>query len=200
MQSSWFEHPKSFLNTVRDFPISSTVFRQANLNDVEKIAEVLTLSFNHFNEFTGWIYPLMKIGVCQDLRQRLQSNEPENICLIAVNVVQGGNKVEEEVLGTVELSFRERYHWQKREKYAYIANLAVSENYRRQGIAGELLFRCEQIAQEKNYSRLCLHVLARNQTAQQLYLNHGYTVQQVETDLLSLFVPSQRRLFMTKYL
>lgn len=200
MQSSWFEHPKSFLNPVQDYPVSSTIFRRANLDDVEEIAEVLTLSFNNFNDLTFWIYPLMKIGVCQDLRQRLQSDNQEHICLIAVNLVQRGLKIKEEVLGTVELSFRERFSWHKREKYAYVANLAVRKNYRRLGIARELLCRCEQIAQEKNYQHLYLHVLASNHTAQHLYMNHGYTVQEVETDLFSLFVPSQRRLLMTKSL
>ena len=198
MQSSWFEYPKSFFNPVRDYTASSTIFRRANLDDVEGIAEVLTLSFNNFNELTFWIYPLMKIGICQDLRKRLQNDEQENICLIAVNLIALNNKVKQEILGTVELSFRERYHWQKKDKYAYIANLAVRKNYRRLGIASELLSRCEQIAQEKNHGHLYLHVLACNQDAQQLYLNNGYRIQQVETDLFSLFVPSQRRLLLTK--
>lgn len=200
MQSSWFEYPKFFLNPVEDYTACSPIFRRANLDDVEGIAEVLTLSFNKFNELTFWIYPLMKIGVCQDLRKRLQNDEQESICVIAVNVINQGNKVKEEVLGTVELSFRERYHWQKKEKYAYIANLAVRKNYRRQGIASELLFRCEQIAQEKNYGHLYLHVLASNQNAQQLYVNNGYTIKEVETDLFSLFLPSQRRLLLSKSL
>lgn len=200
MQSSWFEYPKSLFDPIKDCTVPVKIFRRATLDDVEGISEVLTLSFNHFNELTFWIYPLMKIGVSQDLRKRLQNDEQENICLIAVNVIPLGNRVEQEVLGTVELSFRERYHWQKREKYAYIANLAVKKNYRRQGIARELLCRCEQIAQEKNYDHLYLHVLASNQNAQQLYLNNGYTIQQVETDLFSLFVSSQRRLLMTKSL
>ncbi len=200
MQSSWFESPKSLFNSTRNYRVSSTIFRQATLDDVEGIAEVLTLGFNNFNDLTFWLYPLIKIGVCQDLRKRLQNDEQKNICLIAINIIQRGNKVEQEVLGTVELSFRERYHWQKKEKYAYIANLAVSENHRRQGIASELLFRCQQIAQEKNYGHLYLHVLASNHDAQQLYINNGYTIQEVETDLFSLFVPSQRRLLMTKSL
>jgi len=198
VQSSWFESPKSLFNSTRNYSrISSVIFRQATL-DEEGVAEVLTLSFNNFNEFTFWIYPIIKIGVCQDLRKRLQNDEQENICLIAVNIIQRGNKVEQEVLGTIELSFRERYHWQKKEKYAYVANLAVSKNHRRQGIASELLFRCQQIAQEKNYGHLYLHVLACNQDAQELYFHNGYSIQEVETDLFSLFVPSQRRLLMTK--
>lgn len=185
---------------MKDYTASSTIFRQATLDDVEGIAEVLTLSFNHFNEVTFWVYPLIKIGVCQDLRKRIQNNEKENFCLIAVSINNTEGKINQEVLGTVELSFRENYNWAKKEKYAYIANLAVRENCRRQGIASQLLSRCEQIAQENNYSRVYLHVLASNNKARKLYLNNGYTIQQVETDLFSLFVPSQRRLLLTKSL
>lgn len=99
---------------MRDYAPSPTIFRQATLDDVEGIAEVLTLSFNHFNEVTFWVYPLIKIGVCQDLRKRLQNNEKENICLIAVFINNTEGKVNQEILGTVELSFRENYRWAKK--------------------------------------------------------------------------------------
>lgn len=168
--------------------------RRAVLDDVNEIAEVLTLCFNQFNEFTFWIYPLMKMGVAQDLRQRLQEEESDYFCLVAVNKQEG----HEEIVGTVELSFRRSFPWLKPNRYAYVANLAVKRKYRRRGIATLLLSKCEEIARINNYKHIYLHVLASNQEAQKLYLGNGYTIHRIETDLLSLFIPSKRRLLLTK--
>jgi ribosomal protein S18 acetylase RimI-like enzyme len=76
--------------------------------------------------------------------------------------------------------------------------LAVSKNYRRQGIGSQLLSKCEKIAKDQGFNELCLHVLASNQSGQQLYSQNNYTLRQIETDLYSLFVPSKRRLLLAK--
>lgn len=203
MQSSWFESPESFKSPISPLPDSTpshTIIRRAKVDDASAIADVITLSFNEFNELTFWMYPLIKIGVAQDLRQRLQSLEEEHIAIVAVNISRRGKEIYQEIVGTVEVSLRQGYHRGKKESYIYIANLAVRETNRRQGIASKLLYQCEEIARQKNCDRLRLHVLLGNEVGQKLYLNNGYRVLRIETDLLSLFMAKKRRLLLDKSL
>ena len=184
---------------------STTIIRRASINDISQISELLTLSFNNFNDFTYWIYPLFKLGVCQDLRGRLQSpdnpeTKPNSCCLVAVSISKIGKEIQQSVVGTAELSFPSTSCWYSNKKYAYISNLAVNKNYRRQGIASKLLLQCELIAQQKSFAQIYLHVLTNNKIGQQLYLKNGYDIKQVETNLYSLFVTSKRRLLLAKTL
>lgn len=202
MQSSWFDSPpKSFIPSPDNLPSTShTIIRSASVDEAVAIAEVMTLSFNNFNGLTFWMYPLMKMGIAQDVRQRLENHDNNHRGIVAVNVVRIGKEIHQEIVGTIELSFHYNKRWHKQEQYGYIANLAVRKNYRRQGIATQLLSHCETIALEKNFFNLKLHVLSGNSGGQKLYLNNGYRVSQVETDLYSLFVPSKRRLLLAKSL
>ncbi|BAQ65999.1 GCN5-related N-acetyltransferase [Geminocystis sp. NIES-3709] len=171
--------------------------RLAKIDDVNQIGDVLTLSFNHFSDFTLWIYPFLKLGVCEDLRSRLK-NDRDYFCVLAEKKPINSKNQESQIIGTVELSLRTIYGWHGRTKYPYISNLAVSQNHRRQGVGSQLLSKCEQIAKQLGFNELYLHVLANNKIGQQLYLHNGYTIRQVETDLYSLFVPSKRRLLLAK--
>ena len=202
VQSSWFDFPHNLSAYPPANLSSTTIVRPARLDDISQIGEILTLSFNEFNDFTSWVYPLFKLGVCQDLRGRLQNQDQDsdNLCLVAVMISKMGREISQSVVGTVELSFRKRSYWYNHQKYAYIANLAVSKNFRRRGIASKLLIKCEQIARQRNFAQISLHVLAGNKIGQGLYLKNGYDIEQVETDLYSLFVTSKRRLLLTKSL
>jgi ribosomal protein S18 acetylase RimI-like enzyme len=205
--SSWFNFSDNLPSSgfTANNSLSTTIVRPASLNDLSQIGELLTLSFNNFNDFTFWIYPLFKLGVCQDLRGRIQTQEnqaknSDSLCLVAVFISKLGKEINQSVVGTVELSFLSTSRWFGKQKYAYISNLAVSKNYRRQGIASKLLHQCEIIAQQKNLPQISLHVLASNKIGQEVYFKNGYDLQQVETDLYSLFVTSKRRLLLTKSL
>lgn len=199
MQSFFPFYLKSYSLPCSSEKLSTKVqIRLATLDDISQIGGVLTLSFHKFNDFIWWIYPLIKLGVCQDLRNRLRANNPHYACIVAVIPENSLTGTKEQIIGTVELSVRCRYHWQGRKQYLYLANLAVGQDYRRQGIGSQLLKYCEQIAANWSFAQLYLHVLASNNQAQQLYLQNGYKIQQVETDLYSLFVTSQRRLLLTK--
>lgn len=175
----------------------TTLVRLGNIDDISEIGDVLTHSFNHFNDWSLWIYPFLKMAVCDDLRSRLQKEENYH-CIVAEKKTQNSIQSKDKIIGSVELSLRTVYGWQGRKKYPYISNLAVSKNYRRHGVASKLLCKCEQIAKYWGYNQLYLHVLADNNVGQQLYLNNGYTIHQVETDLYSLFIPSKRRLLLVK--
>jgi len=179
--------------------LSTTVqIRLATFEDIPQIGDVLTRSFHNFNDWMWWIYPLVKLGVCEDLHNRFRADNPYYNCLVAVIPSNSLIGTKEQVIATVELSVKTRYHWQGKKEYPYLANLAVSKNYRHQGIATRLLKHGEQIAHNWGFKQIYLHVLANNDQGQQLYLGNGYTIQQVETDLYSLFVTNQRRLLLTK--
>ncbi|NCO73717.1 MAG: GNAT family N-acetyltransferase [Cyanobacteria bacterium] len=198
MQSSLFDSENFLISSSLPQKSSQVIVRLANVDDVNDIGDLLTLCFNNFNDLTLWIYPFLKLGVCEDLRYRLKNIDTDHFCVIALktNIVQ--KQSINEIIGTVELSFRTHYSWQGKKKYPYVANLAVSKNHRRQGIATQLLSKCQEIAKHHGFNGLYLHVLASNKIAQELYLQNGYTIEQVETDLFSLFVPSKRRLLLTK--
>jgi len=173
---------------------SKVVIRSATSDDINKIAEVLTHSFHDFNRFMCWLYPLMKMGIAEDLRDRIYKNDPHYHCFIAVNE-------DKKIIGTVELSLKTTYNYLTREKkYPYISNLAVTKNYRRQGVASKLLKECETLAKSWQFDSLSLHVLAENKTGQTVYLQNGYTVKEVQIDLYSLFLTNKRRLLLEKSL
>ena len=205
-QSSWFDFTPNFSSGISPNLSSTTIVRHAQLDDVSSISELLTLSFTDFNGFTFWTYPLYKLGISTELRSRFkeqlakEKSDRDSYCLVAVQISNVDKQISQEIVGTVELSVRTRSSWHNHSQYAYIANLAVNENNRRQGIASKLLAKCEQIAQERNLSEISLHVLASNEIGQKLYEKNGYDVKQIETDLYSLFVTSKRRVMMGKEL
>ena len=141
---------------------------------------------------------MIKLGVYEDLHYRLSNKKFDYTCIVSVVPTDSVTKEPEKIIGTVELSIRHSCSWQGKKKYIYLANLAVREEYRRQGVGSKLLQQCEIVAHYWGFERIYLHVLAGNHQGQQLYLQNGYTIQQVETDLYSLFVHSKRRLLLTK--
>lgn len=60
---------------------------------------------------------------------------------------------------------------------AYIATLEVAPEYRRRGIAGELLRRLQASAQNAGAVLIWLHVDAENTVAIRIYEAHGYVCQ-----------------------
>ncbi|MGY6529051.1 MAG: GNAT family N-acetyltransferase [Cyanobacterium sp.] len=172
------------------------LIRLATSEDIRQIAEVLTYGFHNFSPWMGWLYPLMKMGIAEDLRDRIYSNNSDYCCLIAV--IPATTTEKEKIVGTLEISLRKISGWSNKQKSPYISNLAVKKEFRRQGIATQLLEKCEEIAHNWGHKNLSLHVLAENKTGQTVYLQNGYTIKQEETNLYSLFIKSKRRLLLEK--
>lgn len=57
---------------------------------------------------------------------------------------------------------------------ADVCNIAVAENYRRNGIGGKLLEELIAEAKRRNTARIFLEVRVSNASAQILYLKHGF--------------------------
>ena len=78
----------------------------------------------------------------------------------------------------------------------YIANVAVSPDFRRQGIADLLLDSAEKTAREKNCSFISLEVRVSNTPAINLYEKHGYISMGERKNFYS--DPTENALIMTK--
>jgi len=140
--------------------------RLATLGDVKVLADLLVHSFHGSEKGLHLLAPLIRLGISEDLRTRLRRTMPYYSCLVALN------SETQEILGTVEISLKGWFSVSSR--HCYLSNLAVSPHHRRQGVARQLLLRCEQITRLWNCSRLSLHVLDNNLGAQRLYLRLGY--------------------------
>ncbi len=178
--------------------LSHTLIRSAEAKDLKKLAQVLTVSFHPSLGIFAWIYPLLNLGVYEDLRSRLRSCSPHYKCLVACREMITPTGDREEILGVVEVSLRS--FWALTTPIPYISNLAVSPNHRREGIGGKLLLKCEQIALEWGFDEISLHVLEDNQPAKQLYLNSGYRLDRIDFSFSSWLFKRPRRLFLHKKL
>lgn len=56
----------------------------------------------------------------------------------------------------------------------HITNVAVLEDYRKQGIGDALMHKLEEVAEEKEMIGITLEVRMNNAAAQKLYYKHGY--------------------------
>lgn len=161
-----------------------------------------------------WLIPIMRLGIYEDLRQRLVNKTKHYTCLVAVqpDKTRGeagadttyaqsetlhSNTLGEPV-GTVEVSVRQRNLWQSTSRYVYLSNLAVREDCRRQGIANQLLLGCEQIARQWGFCDIYLHVLDNNIQANNLYRKLNYQTEQVERDLFALMLNRPRQVLLHK--
>jgi ribosomal protein S18 acetylase RimI-like enzyme len=156
--------------------------RAATMADLDFVAQIIAESFHSQTGFWGWLFPLLRLGIHEDLKHRLATTSPHHICLVAIENISGVDKV----IGTVELGVRFCDNWTCTGKsFPYLSNLAVLPQYRRQGAASKLLQQGEKFIQEWGFTDVYLHVLEENHHARQLYLKLGYRVHLVETNLNS---------------
>ncbi|MGL5081068.1 MAG: GNAT family N-acetyltransferase [Microcoleaceae cyanobacterium] len=193
-----------------DHQTFSTAFqlRVAAAPDLLHLADLLTESFHPQEGLVKLLYPILRLGIYEDLKQRLNAKSRYYVCLAAsLKNCNTSTRILPEhcpeiLIGTVELGLRSRYPWQRSTspQYLYISNLAVHLRFRRLGVAQQLLQYCEQIAQSWGFSLLCLHVLENNQQARQLYAKAGYQIREVDWSLTSVLFGQPRQLLLYKHL
>lgn len=169
----------------------------ASTSDLTQITDILAKSFHSPQGFWGWAYPLLRLGIYEDLHNRLQTPSPNQLCLVAVDRTPGQGQ---NLTGTVEIGLRSTDPWSGVKRFPYLSNLAVHPNYRRRGVAKSLLLSCEQICQDWGFQDLYLHVLEHNYQARQLYLNLGYKIFQIESPWSTFLFQRPRQMFLHKYL
>jgi ribosomal protein S18 acetylase RimI-like enzyme len=179
--------------------------RPVHEDEIHCVADIITRSFHFDRGWMGWFTPLFKLGIAEDLRHRLRAHISsshyrqiqQQVCSIAVYCELGKPKV----VGTIEVGVRttERHRIQPH-RYVYISNLAVSKDFRRRGVAQELLIDCEHLTRSWGYTELHLHVMANNDRGRNLYRKLGYEL--VSSELVWSIIPWHRpeRLFLRKQL
>jgi ribosomal protein S18 acetylase RimI-like enzyme len=175
---------------------SPITLRTAETRDIKLLVDLLTLSFHPPQGILAPFYPLLKLGIYEDLRSRLRSQASHYRCIVASAFVAGGQT--EVLLGTAEIALRSSLIGMPRSPY--ISNFAVSPPFRRQGIGRQLLQRCELIAQNWNCSDLSLHVLEDNHAAKALYFSSGYELHRIEPSWRHWLFQAPRRLYLQKKL
>lgn len=208
-------------------PTSSNILvRVARPSDLNAVTEILVRGFHRTDGAMGWMYPLIKLGIQEDLRGRLRANATQQVCLVAYEPVVGDRpsagaatrfrqealkqfpleamgenfQREEHLMGTLELSRRSHFFWQGGQPYAYISNLAISEPYRRRGVALQLLNACEKIALGWGLQELRLHVMEDNAAARQLYAKAGYRIENEDVSLSAWLLGRPRQMLLHKRL
>ncbi len=172
--------------------------RAATPVDLTGVAQVIAESFHSQSGILGWLFPLLRLGIYEDLRHRLASSAPHHVCLVAVDMTaNAANKI----VGTVELGVRFSDSWmQVGKSFPYLSNLAVHPEYRRQGAASGLLTACEKVSLSWGFQDLYLHVLENNYQAQQLYFKLGYQKHKIESHLNIFFLRRSRQILLHKRL
>lgn len=179
--------------------------RAAQIEDVPGLTEILSDSFHSQEGFLGWAYPFLKLGISEDLRNRLRTTTRHHICLVAADctskLVTDNHKNGDRLAAIVELSLRSKNPFASdRSRFLYISNLAVRGNYRRRGVAQQLLLKCEQIALSWKFQDLYLHVLENNHQARQLYCKLGYQLHQVDFSWSTWLLGRPRQILLHKHL
>ena len=228
--NSLFFFSKSIKSKVEKSNQLNFSIRIAKPQDLKSISEILTDSFHSREGIMNYFYPFLRLGIYEDLRNRIHSNlladNPEGgnehyLCIVAtvvkdtqltkdLSAIEGQN-----VVGTVEISLRSRQQnvvlslqqngllsfdpWQLDNlEYAYLSNLAVDADYRRLGIAQQLLNFCENKVLEWGLCDLYLNVLENNHSARKLYYKAGYRLQEIEWTFGSLLFRQPQKLLLRK--
>jgi ribosomal protein S18 acetylase RimI-like enzyme len=179
--------------------------RPVKEDEIHCVADIITRSFHFDRGWMAWFTPLFKIGIAEDLRNRLRTRVPtaiqnkpqQQVCSIALCV----DREQSYISGTVEVGVRtaERYR-QSHYRYVYLSNLAVSKDFRRRGIAQKLIESCEQQTIDWGYTEIHLHVMGNNERGRNLYQKLGYEV--ISSEFVWSIIPWHRpeRLFLRKQL
>ena len=126
-------------------PSSNFQVRAVQSAELDGLAEILADGFHPQDGILGWAYPLLRLGIYEDLRNRLRSTAPNHICMVAIDLsvtatTQGSPYAGNELAGTVEMALRSNELWKSdfnasnkrvRSQYLYVSNLAVRPTHRR---------------------------------------------------------------------
>lgn len=79
------------------------------------------------------------------------------------------------------------------EKFGWITNVSVDPDYSRNGIASDLLNKCNKYFENKKYFNIFLEVYSDNKQAIKLYDKHGFTIHKINDKKMILKQPLAQR-------
>ena len=193
--------------------------RPANPKDVSNLSDILTESFYRniadapslinllVRQLTNWVYPLLRYGITIDLNSRFNEQSPCYICLVATHPANKSQAIAslEICMRSVPIKPRQGFwqdlwQWQGTHESPYIFNLAVHPQWRRRGVAKQLLLAAEQTAKQWGFSRLYIHVLEDNYAARSLYDRLGYHLHSQEGTMPHYLLGRPRQFLLKKKL
>ncbi|MEM6253857.1 MAG: GNAT family N-acetyltransferase [Cyanobacteria bacterium P01_D01_bin.156] len=163
--------------------------RLACHQDLSQLVELLLRSFYPENRLNRVLYPVMRLGIQEDIKRRIKGSLHQYACLVIVNTSENAATI----VGTVEMSLRSNFWQPLAPRRPYIANVAVDYRHRRCGLAQQMLLACEAISQTWGLRQIYLHVATDNPSALALYHKAGYQI-------VGQSRPWQRRQMMLKEL
>lgn len=183
----------------------AVLVRAVRQQDLASLTELLARGFHPPGSVMDWLYPLLRMGIYEDLRSRLNTHSPHQVFLVAVPHLSAGlerlRSTSAPIVGAVEVAQRSASLWHPRQtRHLYLSNLAVQAEYRRQGVARQLLAACDRVAIEWRIPDLYLHVLEDNHAAKELYFGGGYRLERMDTRIGSLLFGQPRQMYLHKHL
>ncbi len=150
------------------YPVHVTV-RAAQILDIAGMSKVLVQGFNLVPY--AWMHPIAQAGIQADLKARMERKRSYQ-AFVAIGLTHDHTAI----VGSVEVTLQKPNLSCQHTSYAYLSSLTVACEYRRLGVARQLIQACERQVGLWNQSDLYLHVLAENFAARRLYLQLGYGI------------------------
>ena len=150
------------------YPVPVTV-RSAQTLDIAGMSKVLVQGFNLVPY--AWMHPIAQAGIQADLKVRMNRKSSYQ-AFVAIDP----NGDPAAIVGSVEVTLQKLNLSCQPTSYAYLSSLTVAYDYRRLGVAQQLIQACERQVGLWNQSDLYLHVLGENVAARRLYLQLGYGI------------------------
>lgn len=190
-------------------PPSRVKTRVADKRDAVAMALLQLNAFATHQKGTSWsrgIWMNQFRGELIDSMQKKMKYNPQDR-YVAYVAVQDRGQEGEVMLGTVEASRMEKQDVLQQlaehveaPSYVYTSSMAVVKEFRRMGVATQLLEAVEEAAVQWNESLICLHVEEENDAAICLYESCGYKVVVQERRWVDYLSSRPNNLLMYKHL
>jgi ribosomal protein S18 acetylase RimI-like enzyme len=150
------------------------MFRE--LDEDDSFADLFALSKRFFEEYESYepeffaISRFSEESITQYFSKTIRSDSAS--CLIAVD--------DSRIVGYVTLSIKTRPEFYQVSAYGCISGLMIDPDYRRQGIATDLLERSKRWLQERDVRFVVLETAQANKRAISFYEKHGFSVLRIQ--------------------
>lgn len=148
--------------------------RKASIEDAEEIVLELWLPLaREMEDISGYNELADELNKKELIDYRKNKLKEDN----SVTVV---SENEEALTGFATISTKDRSEIFSRGKYAKVNEIFVKENFRRKGIASDLLNRLFELAKKLNCEQVELNVNVENEPGMRLYENKGFESEKIK--------------------